>query len=76
MKDQITFMIARDGLAAAIEYALRSLRAYRSSAQYRNSEKPKERHFAHLQLFRPHFVQSIIDIRQFLLSNNVSPRRK
>lgn len=63
MKYQLLFMQSRDGTDAAIVYAKQTLKAYRQAARIRGV---KGRHFCHEKTFRPHFVQGILDIREFL----------
>jgi hypothetical protein len=63
MIEQINFIRDRDGIDGAVDYATRALDAYRKAARYRNG---KTRHYCHIMPYRPHFVRSIIEIRQFL----------
>lgn len=67
MRALINITIERDGMEAGIYYAKQTLRVYRAAARYRNPETGR-RHFCHLMPFRPHFVRSIIEIREFLKS--------
>jgi hypothetical protein len=69
MQEQIAFIEQRDGKELAIEYAQRVLKAYRNAARYRNREMPRVRHHAHFMPYRPHFVRSIIYIRNYLRAN-------
>lgn len=66
MRQQLEFVIQRDGMEGAREYAKRALQAYRGAARYRNPEKPSQRLFVHHMPYRPHYVRSIIELRRFL----------
>lgn len=49
--------------ARPTEMLVRQLAANRSAARYRNPEKPKVRHHAHIDKYRPHFVREILAMR-------------
>lgn len=66
MRQQIEFVRQRDGHEAAIDYAKRALKAYRSAARHRNAEKAGLRHFVHAQPYRPYVVLGIVEILKFL----------
>ena len=67
MRQQIGVVERRDGVAAAHEYATRTLRAYRGAAQFRDGVG--KRHFAHEPRFRRFFVAGICEIRKYLTPN-------
>lgn len=64
MKSQIAIVARRDGVAAAREYAVQTLRVYRSAAQFRDAAG--RRHFAHDGVYRKSFVAAICEIREYL----------
>lgn len=68
MRQQIAFVEKRDGSSAAHQYALQTLRAYRSAAQFRNDAN--QRHFAHDRIYRRFFVVAICEIRDYLQTDH------
>jgi plasmid stabilization system protein ParE len=61
--EQIEWVVRRDGEAAARQYAEQTLRQYRAAAK---PQPDGRQHFAHVMPFRPHFVRSIVLLRQYL----------
>ena len=68
MRQQIAFVEKRDGSFAAHRYALQTLRAYRSAAQFRNDAN--QRHFAHDRIYHQFFVVAICEIRDYLRTDH------
>ena len=64
MKSQIAIVARRDGVAAAREYAVQTLRVYRSAARFRDAAG--RRHFAHDGIYRRFFVAAMCEIREYL----------
>lgn len=64
VRSQISIVARRDGVAAAREYAVQTLRVYRSAAQFRDATG--RRHFAHDGAYRKSFVAAICAIREYL----------
>ena len=63
--EQVEFVIERDGLEKGIAYARQCLLQYRRAAQPQPNDNKKQ-HFAHSALYRKHYVESIIYLRNFL----------
>jgi hypothetical protein len=64
MQSQIAVVERRNGHAAARDYAVRTLRAYRSAARFRDGVG--RRHFAHDAVYRRVFVRAMCEIRHYL----------
>lgn len=56
----------RNVRARPTEMLLRQMKANRNAARYRNPEKPKVRHHAHIDRFRPYFVREMLWMRDEL----------
>lgn len=67
--DRLTFIEARDGKDAAIEFAQRTLTIYRRSllqSRKRGFVKP---HHASIPEYRQSFIESCIEFKQYLKDN-------
>lgn len=68
--DRINFLIERDGLSGAIDFAKRALFVYRKAARLTPDGKKQ---FAHDKVYRASFVESILYLRNFLRGNRPLP---
>lgn len=64
MKQQIHYVLGRDGLQAAIDYAKQTRTVYQKAIRVR---KPRKL-FVHDPHYRRHYVQGLLEIRTFMQS--------
>lgn len=57
--EQLAILRAREGDAAALDYARRTLEVYRAAIRQRG----QRRHHCHWMPFRPHFVRAVLELR-------------
>jgi hypothetical protein len=69
MTDRLTLLIERDGLDAAVEFAERTMRVYRTAvltSRKRGCAKP---HHASLPEYRRNFIMGYLSFKQFISRN-------
>lgn len=59
MKQQLDYLAEHRSAQAAQDYAEQTLRVYEACMQNKD-------HFCHIHPFRPHFVQALLELRNYL----------
>jgi hypothetical protein len=69
---RISFLCARDGIAAARDYCARTSRIYRNAVLTSRKRGHVHPHFASLPEYRAEFIRSYLDFKRFALTHNGS----
>lgn len=69
---RIAFLCARDGVAAAADYCLRTSRIYRAAVLASARRGHRHAHFASLPDYRAKFIGSYCDFKRFHLAQRAS----
>jgi hypothetical protein len=65
-QDRIDFIIARDGLDGAIDFASRTIKSYRTAVLTSRKRGHKKPHHASLEMYRRSFIESYVVLKKFL----------
>lgn len=66
---RISFVIARDGMAAAVDFCRRTGHIYRAAVLANGRRGHHHPHFASLPEYRARFIGSYLDFRRFYLGS-------
>ncbi|HEX8740980.1 MAG TPA: hypothetical protein VF925_12665 [Casimicrobiaceae bacterium] len=66
---RISFVVARDGMAAAVDFCRRTGHIYRAAALANGRRGHRHPHFASLPEYRARFIGSYLDFKRFYLGH-------